>query len=122
MNTSVRNAQARANALLQKLSPARLQTRLANAQARFDAAYSGSRTTMELRVHQARQRLGLAAASLDALSPLAVLQRGYAIAQDDSGSLLRDVRSVDVGDAVRVRLAQGRFKARVESVEASDEL
>ena len=34
---------------------------------------------------EAEKRLGLAAASLDALSPLAVLQRGYAIAQNEDG-------------------------------------
>ena len=72
---------------------------------------------MEIRLQQARERLGLAVASLDALSPLAVLQRGYAIAQDASGRLLRDAQSVVVGDEVRVRLAKGRLNARVESVD-----
>ena len=77
---------------------------------------------MEMQLQQARERLGLAAASLDALSPLAVLQRGYAIAQDKSGALLRDAKSVAVGDEVRVRLVKGRLNTRVESVELSDEL
>jgi exodeoxyribonuclease VII large subunit len=57
--------------------------------------------------------LGLAAASLDALSPLGVLQRGYAIAQDDAGKLVRDAASVNPGDAVTVRLARGRLNTRV---------
>jgi exodeoxyribonuclease VII large subunit len=76
---------------------------------------------MEMQLQQARERLGLAAASLDALSPLAVLQRGYAIAQDKSGALLRDAKSVAVGDEVRVRLVKGRLNTRVESLELSDE-
>ena len=119
---TVRNAQSRANAVTQKLSPARLQTRVVNAQARFETASSGRSAAMEMRLQQARERLGLAAASLDALSPLAVLQRGYAIAQDKSGALLRDAKSVAVGDEVRVRLVKGRLNTRVESVELSDEL
>ncbi len=118
---TVRNAQSRANAVTQKLSPARLQTRVANARARFETASSGCSTAMEMQLQQARERLGLAAASLDALSPLAVLQRGYAIAQDKSGALLRDAKSVAVGDEVRVRLVKGRLNTRVDSVELSDE-
>ena len=69
------------------------------------------------RLEDARKRLGLAAASLDALSPLAVLQRGYAIAQREDGSLLRDANSVSVGDSVSVRLAKGRLTATVEEIE-----
>jgi exodeoxyribonuclease VII large subunit len=95
---------------------------MANAQARFDTASSGCNAAMVGRLQQARERLGLAATSLDALSPLAVLQRGYAIAQDASGALLRDAQSVAVGDEVRVRLAKGRLNARIESLAGSDEL
>ena len=49
---------------------------------------------MDAKLQEGRERLGLAAASLDALSPLGVLQRGYAIAQDASGKPLRDAASV----------------------------
>jgi exodeoxyribonuclease VII large subunit len=70
-------------------------------------------------MEEARQRLGLAAASLDALSPLAVLQRGYAIAQRQDGTLLRDANSVAVGDFVSVRLAKGKLSASVEEIEKS---
>ena len=72
---------------------------------------------MEKQLEEARTGLGLAAASLDALSPLAVLQRGYAIAQDEDGKLLRDAKSVSVGDSVKVRLAKGNLATRVEHVE-----
>jgi exodeoxyribonuclease VII large subunit len=75
---------------------------------------------MEYKLQEGRERLALAAASLDALSPLGVLQRGYAIAQDASGRLLRDAAMVAEGDAVSVRLAKGRLNARVESKEVTD--
>jgi exodeoxyribonuclease VII large subunit len=68
-------------------------------------------------LEEAKSRLGLAAASLDALSPLAVLQRGFSIAQKDDGSLLRDAKQIAVGDSINVRLARGKIGARVESVE-----
>jgi exodeoxyribonuclease VII large subunit len=75
---------------------------------------------MQEKLQEGRERLGLAAASLDALSPLGVLQRGYAIAQDASGKLLRDASSIEPGDAVRVRLAKGKLNARVETIETTN--
>ena len=56
-------------------------------------------------------------ASLDALSPLGVLSRGYAIAQDSEGRLLRDAEAVKVGDQVNVRLERGRLNTKVQDVE-----
>jgi exodeoxyribonuclease VII large subunit len=107
----------RADALSGSLAPAQLRARLAAAQVRFESAYRGCKVAIEKQRTEAEKRLGLAAASLDALSPLAVLQRGYAIAQKDDGTLLRDAKSVSIGDKVRVRLARGTLGARVDSVD-----
>jgi exodeoxyribonuclease VII large subunit len=63
------------------------------------------------------QRLGIAGASLDALSPLAVLHRGYAIAQRNDGRLIRDTEDVSVGDSINVRVAKGRLTAEVTDIE-----
>ena len=95
-----------------------VKSRLRDARARFDAASAACGATMEAHVQQGRERLALAAASLDALSPLGVLQRGYAIAQDASGKLLRDAAAVSAGDRVNVRLAKGRLNTRVETIES----
>ena len=97
-----------------------VKSRLAGARARFDSASSSCGAAMQDKLQEGRERLGLAAASLDALSPLGVLQRGYAIAQDASGKPLRDAASVMQGDAVSVRLARGRLKTRVESADSTD--
>ncbi|MCA1575223.1 MAG: exodeoxyribonuclease VII large subunit [Acidobacteria bacterium] len=117
MNRAVRDARGRADTFSFQLSPARLETRLANARMRFDTAYNSCSGLMDTHLEEARTRLGLAATSLDALSPLAVLHRGYAIAQDQSGNLLRDAQSASVGDSIRVRLAKGQLQARVEGIE-----
>jgi exodeoxyribonuclease VII large subunit len=117
LNRVLRDARERADAVSFQLSPARLQTRLANARMRFDTAYNGCTGLMDKRLEEAGTLLGLAATSLDALSPLAVLHRGYAIAQDQSGHLLRDAQSARVGDAIRLRLAKGQLAARVEGIE-----
>ncbi len=62
----------------------------------------------------------MAAAALDALSPLAVLGRGYTVAHDARGRVLRDARGVSEGEGVRVRLARGALSCRVESVEGEN--
>jgi exodeoxyribonuclease VII large subunit len=94
-----------------------VKSRLRNARRRYDAASAACSGLVEASLQEARERLGRAAVSLDALSPLAVLQRGYAIAQDASGKPVRDAASVVSGDEITVRLATGKLNTRVETVE-----
>ena len=68
-----------------------------------------------------RQRLGALAASLDAMSPLKVLGRGFALAADSGGRILRRAGDVSPGDAVEVSLAEGRLDCRVERVYTEEE-
>ena len=56
------------------------------------------------------------AASLDALSPLSVLSRGYAIATDDRGHVLKDASEAMAGQDITVRLGRGAVAARVTGV------
>jgi exodeoxyribonuclease VII large subunit len=60
-----------------------------------------------------RARWEQTAARLDALSPLKILERGYAVVFDPAGDLLTDASRVSAGDDVRVRLARGSLEARV---------
>ena len=60
-----------------------------------------------------RQRFAALAASLDAMSPLKVLGRGYAIARGADGTILKSWRDVTPGDAVQVTLGEGGFAATV---------
>ena len=57
-----------------------------------------------------------AASKLDALSPLKVLSRGYAIAMDEDGRAVKDSSGVRAGDKLTVRLASGALGCRVEDV------
>jgi exodeoxyribonuclease VII large subunit len=113
----LRDARLRADSLNRVLEPAQLRALLREAQVRFDSAYTGCTTAIESQIAGAEKRFALATASLDALSPLAVLQRGYAIAQREDGTLLRDAKSVSIGESVQVRLARGRIKAKVEDTD-----
>src|SRR5207244_2611617 len=61
-----------------------------------------------------RERLGALVGRLDAMSPLKVLARGYAIVtRSDDGRAVRDSHEVVVGDALCVRVAHGSFEAAV---------
>ncbi|HUG39070.1 MAG TPA: exodeoxyribonuclease VII large subunit [Longimicrobiales bacterium] len=66
-------------------------------------------------------RLGRAADRLQALSPLAALKRGYAVAQDPEGRVLRRAESFRPGSRFRLRVADGRVDCLVEGVEADGE-
>ena len=55
------------------------------------------------------------AASLDALSPLKVLSRGYSIASDESGHVVKDISEIQKGAPLRIKLARGTLGCRVEN-------
>ena len=56
-------------------------------------------------------------ASVRALSPQAVLERGYAIARDSAGTIIRESTDVDLGDTVSVIVARGLFTASITSTD-----
>ncbi len=58
-------------------------------------------------------RSSRAADRLEALSPLAVLDRGYALVYDHSGNLVKAARSLQAGDPLHMRFAQGHADATV---------
>jgi len=62
---------------------------------------------------RARLRLARAAGALDALSPLAVLQRGYAVVADEAGRVVTDTGAVAPGDRIHARLRRGTLLATV---------
>jgi exodeoxyribonuclease VII large subunit len=86
---------------------ARLRTRLAQADARLAPA-------VQARRHRGALAFGALAARLDALSPLAVLGRGYAVCfAADGRTVLRDAATTRDGDTVLVRLEHGRLACTV---------
>jgi exodeoxyribonuclease VII large subunit len=62
------------------------------------------------------QRLDRTMAQLDALSPLAVLTRGYSITQKAGGQIVRNSHQTEAGERISVRLAEGSIEAVVEKV------
>lgn len=63
-----------------------------------------------------KQSLVALVAALDAMSPLRVLSRGYAIASDSSGNTIRSISALDAGDDITVQLQDGAAKCLVQDV------
>jgi exodeoxyribonuclease VII large subunit len=90
---------------------------VAGERARIARAAERLRRTVERRLQGARVVLGREAARLEAFSPLACLERGYAIVRREDGtqSVVRDAATMAPGDRVSLVLSRGRAEARVES-------
>ena len=61
-----------------------------------------------------KQQFGSAAAALDAMSPLKVLARGYAVATNETGEVVRSVKHASPGELLRLRVSDGEIPCRVE--------
>ena len=68
----------------------------------------------ERTVSRKRERFGALAASLDAMSPLKVLGRGYAMVQDEEGTVVKSWREAPAGTKVTVTLGEGRLDCHVD--------
>ncbi|MGE0787857.1 MAG: exodeoxyribonuclease VII large subunit [Sandaracinaceae bacterium] len=114
----------RADLARQRNRFALLEGRLADAMPRRIDGLSAERRAIDARLRvaieraiaDARSTLAERLARLDGLSPLKVLGRGYAIALLDGRALLR-AGDASVGDALEVRLAEGRLEARVVAID-----
>src|SRR3984957_8432214 len=71
---------------------------------------------LERLVESSSARLGSFDARLQSLSPLAVLDRGYALVLSPQGTLIRSAMQIASGDQLTTRLADGSFLSRVETV------
>jgi exodeoxyribonuclease VII large subunit len=84
-------------------------------------ALAGALESCTDRLLQARRtRLARATDKLEALSPLAALKRGYAVAQDPDGRVLRRVKDFEAGGRIRLRVTDGRVDCAVEGTDADD--
>jgi exodeoxyribonuclease VII large subunit len=115
MRTALEAAQRRVHEAARGVSLPHLRSLVSTSQARFDSLNNLRDTAILARLQEASQKFGLAVAALDAMSPLRVLERGYAIAQDADGRVVRNANAVSIGDELRLRLWQGELDCRVEN-------
>lgn len=79
-----------------------------------DTLDAACRTAVERRLNDSKRDLHTLAQRLNALSPLATLERGYSISRKTDGEVLTSAKQVSIGDRVEIQLADGHLACRVE--------
>jgi exodeoxyribonuclease VII large subunit len=88
--------------------------RIRELQNRLALSFQRLGNTLTFQLQQKQQELGNVAATLDALSPLATLKRGFAIATKNQ-HVLRDAKDIKAGDQINIRLLNGSLDCTVNN-------
>jgi len=99
--------------LTERLRRQNISVRIAIAQRRLQTANERLLRGATRSIAIGQNRLNRAAARLEALSPLAVLSRGYALVYAEDGTLLRSAAETAPGQTIRARLAEGTLTAKI---------
>jgi exodeoxyribonuclease VII large subunit len=118
MRAVLENRRRRLAELEMRLRQRDLTSRFLEYRRRLEAARAAGDARMRERLAQARARFDALAGQLAQLSPLRVLERGYAIVQDEAGHVIKSAREAPPPTTLRVRLARGAL--RVGVLEASE--
>jgi exodeoxyribonuclease VII large subunit len=94
---------------------------LAGMRAEWDAGTVALSAVMRNLLLQYKVRAERMGRALEALSPLAILERGYALVFDGARQLVKDAAQVKVGQEISARLARGEIRATVERAAAQGE-
>ncbi len=122
MGQEIDRHRARVEALREVLRARSPHARVALARTRQARARVAGETAIRRLVEGRRRRFSELAARLDALSPLAVLGRGYGLVRRlADGRIVRRPADVALDDALELRLAEGSIGARVTRLEPGDE-
>jgi len=103
----------RVEELTTRLRSLDLRLRFAAARSRLEAAETAASQTMRIRLTRAHGRLNPLIAHLTQLSPLKILDRGYAIVTNESGKIVKSPAEAPAGSEIAVRLAKGGIAAQV---------
>jgi exodeoxyribonuclease VII large subunit len=94
--------------------------RLTGIRQQLESQVANLAAAMRARLLAGGAALDRRSASLEALSPMAILNRGYALVFDAKGQLVKDAERLAVGDELSARLAHGKVRARVTGREPGE--
>lgn len=103
----------RFDGLTERLRRQDLRLRFAEARRRIEAARSALQHRIRLSLTRAGGRLDPLVAHLTQLSPLKILDRGYAIVTTNAGEIVKSPAQAPAGNEIGIRVAEGRFAAQV---------
>ena len=113
----IKKNEQRLESLTNRISPLRLAAKLSEKKTRLAVLRQRQIAGISDVFDAKNSQLKIGMASLDALSPLAVLRRGFSIVETESGEVLRDAEDVKANEDVKIRLPRGKIKAKVIWVE-----
>jgi exodeoxyribonuclease VII large subunit len=87
---------------------------LAGIRGELQAVTAAMTAGMRNQILQNKVRVERMGRALDMLSPLAILERGYALVFDGAGQLVKDAGQVKVGEEISARVARGEIRATVK--------
>lgn len=96
-----------------RITPATIKARVASLASSIAMLDQERDTAIDSGMKTRKEKLGLQVAKLDALSPLAVLTRGYSITQLEDGRILRDPAMAKPGDKLKIHVEHGKLNAEV---------
>ena len=96
---------------------AQLENRLNRRRMMLDSLSTDMQHNMQNLLNQRKAKTELLRHKMEALSPLAVLNRGYSIVTDKDGRTLKSVSQANAGDNITIRLSDGRILADVQEVQ-----
>lgn len=100
-----------------RFSPLKLASKISEKKTRLAVLAQRNESAIKNQIDGKDEKLKIKMASLNALSPLAVLSRGFSIAENKKGEILRDAKKIKPDDEVKILLANGKLKAKVLEVE-----
>ena len=103
--------------LSNRLSPVKLASNLNEKKTRLAVLEQKQSAAMQKIIDTKDENLKIEMASLDALSPLAVLKRGYSITEDEKRKIITSVKQIKNAENVQIRLSDGKIKAKVFATE-----
>lgn len=120
LHDSLAERRYRLEALRRALRHLGPQRELMSQRQRVDSYAADLERNVARRLEQLRARHALAVARLEAISPLATLERGYAIVRQRDRRVVRRAAQVRPGERLEVHVADGHFGARVTNSESED--
>ncbi len=117
LNRQIRAAQQHLNVLSQSAALRSPDSYLNQQEKSLELLTNRLVTAQNQIITRNNQRFIAAVSKLDAMSPLKVLSRGYAMAQNDAGDVVRSVNQVQLGERITVSLSDGRLSATVMNKE-----